>query len=71
MSSFTQNPNKVWQVKIPSTVVPKDEYERALFIKNVSNVSKTTNDPTILTMSVNDYVHDRNELNKGDGITLS
>jgi len=51
--------------------VPKDEYERALFIKNISTVSKATNDPTILTMSVNDYVQDKNELNKGDGITLS
>ena len=59
-----------WQVKVPSTVVPKDDFERAVFIKSCT-VSKTTADPTIPTYSVKEYINEKNEMYKGDGITLS
>ncbi len=30
-----------------------------------------TADPTIPTYSMNEYINEKNELNKGDGVTLS
>ena len=64
------NLGSYWQVKIPSTVVPKDDFERAVFLKSCT-VSKMTADPTIPTYSVNEYINEKNEQNKGDGVTLS
>ena len=59
-----------WQVKIPSTVVPKDDLERAIFLKTCT-VSKNTADPTIPMYSVNEYINENTEQNKGEGLNLS
>ena len=74
-SSLMSSQNNVtlsnyWQVNIPSTVVPKDDLERAIFL-GTCTVSKNTADPTIPMYSVSEYINEKSEQNKGDGLNLS
>ena len=59
-----------WQVNIPSTVVPKDDLQRAIFLKTCT-VSKNTADPTVPMQSFNEYITEKTEQNKGGGLNLS